>query len=100
VITTITANDVDANPIVIYNFAAGGNPGSVFSIDRFSGRITLAKPLDHEKQIKYQLQLEASDQKHIEKTKVVINVLDDNDNSPIFAQKTYEVGSSLRELKL
>lgn len=44
----ITANDRDRNPTLLYDFTPNGNPGNTFTIDRFSGRITLAKPLDHE----------------------------------------------------
>lgn len=53
----ITANDRDRNPTLLYDFTASGNPGNTFAIDRFSGRITLAKPLDHEVRKRYALGL-------------------------------------------
>ena len=57
VITTITANDVDTNPAITYKFAQDGNPLNMFSIDKFSGKITLAMPLDHEERAEYMLKV-------------------------------------------
>ena len=57
VITTITANDVDTNPALTYTFAPGGNPLNMFTIDKFSGKITLASPLDHETQSRYTIEV-------------------------------------------
>ncbi|GIY81481.1 protein dachsous [Caerostris extrusa] len=91
VITTITANDVDTNPALIYGFAEGGNPSSLFSIDRFSGRITLAHPLDHEKRNKYLIQIYASDSAHLARTSLTVRVTDVNDNPPIFSEQPYQV---------
>ncbi|PRD31895.1 UNVERIFIED_CONTAM: ds [Trichonephila clavipes] len=91
VITTITANDVDTNPALIYSFADGGNPNNLFSIDRFSGRITLAQPLDHEKRNQYLIQIYASDSSHLAETSLTVRVTDVNDNPPIFNQQPYQV---------
>jgi len=89
VITTITANDVDTNPTLTYDFADGGNPNRMFSIDRFSGKITLAHPLDHERQQQYTLRVQASDMAHITETSITVNVLDENDNAPAFILQSY-----------
>ena len=89
VITTITANDVDTNPTLTYDFADGGNPDRMFSIDRFSGKITLAQPLDHERQQQYTLRVQASDMAHITETSITVNVLDENDNAPVFSVQSY-----------
>lgn len=89
VITTITANDVDTNPTLTYDFADGGNPDRMFSIDRFSGKITLAQPLDHERQQQYTLRVQASDMAHITETSITVNVLDENDNAPVFSVQNY-----------
>ncbi|XP_069943885.1 protein dachsous-like [Cherax quadricarinatus] len=91
VITTITANDVDTNPAITYNFAADGNPYNMFSIDKFSGKITLAVPLDHETLDQYMVQVEASDTAHVATTSITVQVVDENDNSPIFTQQAYQV---------
>jgi protocadherin-16/23 len=56
----VTANDIDLNPILLYDFAPGGNPGDTFSIDTFSGKLALAKPLDHEQRTNYILIIRVS----------------------------------------
>lgn len=101
VITTITANDVDTNPALIYSFADGGNPNNLFSIDRFSGRITLAQPLDHEKQSQYLIQIHASDSSHIAETSLTVHVTDVNDNPPVFSQQhtPYQVRNNFAVFK-
>ncbi|CAL4103549.1 unnamed protein product [Meganyctiphanes norvegica] len=91
VITTITANDVDTNPAITYKFTNTGNPLNMFSIDKFSGKITLAVPLDHEKRREYMLQVEASDTAHRATTSITVKVLDENDNAPVFSQQAYQV---------
>ncbi|XP_076362796.1 protein dachsous-like isoform X2 [Tachypleus tridentatus] len=91
VITTITANDVDTNPALIYSFTEGGSSSGVFNIDRFSGHIILAKPLDHEKQDQYQLQLQVSDSAHVAETYLTVYVKDINDDVPVFTQQSYQV---------
>ena len=52
----VTANDVD-NPVLQYDFTYQGNPDSVFTIDKFSGKIRLAKNLDRESKRQYALGL-------------------------------------------
>ncbi|KAB7504840.1 Protein dachsous, partial [Armadillidium nasatum] len=97
-ITTITANDVDTNPAITYNFAEDGNPGSMFSIDKFSGKIVLALPLDHEVQEEFMLKIEASDTAHVAQATITVQVIDENDNPPTFTQQAYQV--KLPELSL
>ena len=61
----------------------------MFSIDRFSGKITLAQSLDHERQQQYTLRVQASDMAHITETSITVNVLDENDNAPVFSTQSY-----------
>lgn len=91
VLTTITANDVDTHPTLTYGFAEGdGNPESLFAVDRFSGRITLAGgTLDHERQPSYHLRLRVSDTAHVAETLVTVHVTDVNDNAPRFSRPSY-----------
>ena len=91
VVTTITANDVDSHPSLTYSFPEGTNPGGVFTMDRWSGRITLAQPLDAERQKSYMLHVTASDAAHVAQTKITINIRDENDNPPVFHQNSYQV---------
>lgn len=80
---------MDTNPTLTYDFADGGNPDQMFSIDRFSGKITLAQPLDHERQNQYTLRIQASDMAHIAETLITVKVLDENDNAPVFNKLSY-----------
>lgn len=80
---------MDTNPTLTYDFADGGNPDRMFSIDRFSGKITLAQSLDHERQQQYTLRVQASDMAHITETSITVNVLDENDNAPVFSTQSY-----------
>lgn len=87
----ITANDVDTNPALTYRFAKNGNKDNMFSIDAFSGKLMLAHPLDHEKKQSYELKIESTDAAHVAQTKVTVNVLDINDNAPVFSLPIYQV---------
>jgi protocadherin-16/23 len=94
IVAEVTANDVDSNPALTYSFAEGGNPDSTFSIDRFSGGVTLARRLDYESSRVYELRVRASDAAHAAHTTLEIHVTDENDNSPVFEQQNYEVALS------
>ena len=56
-IEDVTATDRDLNPSLTYEFAPGGNPHEAFSVDRYSGRVTVAKTLDHEAVASYNLRI-------------------------------------------
>ncbi|CAB3367491.1 Hypothetical predicted protein [Cloeon dipterum] len=94
VVAEVTANDVDTNPALTYSFAEGGNPDSTFSIDRFSGAVTLARQLDFEGRKSYELKVRASDAAHAVFTSLTVHVTDENDNTPMFEQQSYEVALS------
>lgn len=72
-------------------FASDGNPADAFSIDRYSGKITVAKELDHEVMPVYRLRILASDEIHNATAEVLVNLIDDNDNPPVFGQQSYQV---------
>uniref|UniRef100_A0A915J6R9 Cadherin domain-containing protein n=1 Tax=Romanomermis culicivorax TaxID=13658 RepID=A0A915J6R9_ROMCU len=90
-VTTIGANDVDIYPPLVYSFMPSGNPENFFGLNTFSGRLILIKPLDHEKQGQHNLKIQASDGLHNTSTNLKIEVLDENDNSPIFDQQFYQI---------
>lgn len=91
-ITTLTANDVDTFPELTYNFASNVDKEYLeyFSIDRYSGKIFLKKSLDFEVWQDCTLKLIASDTAHIAETLLTIEVVDVNDNYPVFSQSSYE----------
>jgi protocadherin-16/23 len=101
VLTAVTANDVDTNPALTYGFSTDSDSETgineaedtglgVFSIDRFSGKITLVQCLDFESQREYHLRVTASDTAHTARTVLTIRVTDVNDNPPIFMQSSYQ----------
>ncbi|XP_052077487.1 protein dachsous-like [Mytilus californianus] len=94
-VAMVTANDVD-NPVLQYDFTHQGNPGDTFTMDRFSGKIRLAKKLDHESRKHYALGLVVTDGPHTAHTTLEINVADENDNSPVFVLSSYH--ATLAEL--
>lgn len=99
----MTANDVDTNPAITYSFLTSSSilnnstevddlddgATSIFSIDRFSGKVILQKHLDYEDRQEYQLKILASDTSHVAQTTLTIRVTDINDNPPIFQQPAY-----------
>lgn len=61
----------------------------MFSIDRYSGKVLLIKPLDYETQQEYIIKIAASDTTHVAHTTLTIRVTDVNDNPPVFTQNFY-----------
>ena len=86
VLTSVTANDVDTYPALKYAIIQGDNS---FSIDRYSGKIVLNRPLDFEAKKMYEVNITASDSEHVAKTTLTIKVTDVNDNSPVFDDISY-----------
>lgn len=96
----MSANDVDTNPAITYSFLTGSLNETdledvsdvamtVFSIDKFSGKVILLKQLDYEDRQEYQLNILASDTAHVAQTSLTIRVSDVNDNFPVFRQAAY-----------
>uniref|UniRef100_H3D609 Si:dkey-22o22.2 n=1 Tax=Tetraodon nigroviridis TaxID=99883 RepID=H3D609_TETNG len=90
VIITVTANDEDegANAKLRYQIAAGNSMGA-FDVEPEVGTIFVARPLDYEAERRYQLRLVASDGKWENETLVVVEVLNRNDEAPVFSQSQY-----------
>lgn len=86
VLTSVTANDVDTYPALKYSLIQGDNR---FSIDRYSGKVVLNRPLDFEIKKLYEVNITASDSEHVAKTTLTIKVTDVNDNSPVFDDISY-----------
>ena len=95
VVFVVSALDPDTAPAVTFSFTAAGNPDSAFNIDRFSGRITLAKELDHETISSYMIRVTANDTVNHVSSSLLLVVQDENDNAPIFTQSNYEVTFSI-----
>ncbi|KAK0149004.1 Protocadherin Fat 3 [Merluccius polli] len=72
----------------------GGNADSLFDIEKGMGTIIIAKPLDAEQRSFYNMTVEVTDGTNIATTQVHISVMDNNDNTPVFSQPTYDIAIS------
>ena len=88
------ATDADQSTLTFsFNF---GNDEGKFSIDATSGRITLVVSLDFETTQRYNIEVSVSDGDLETTSALVIDVLDENDFSPIFNSPTmFEVAEEL-----
>ncbi|KAG8453727.1 hypothetical protein GDO86_000378 [Hymenochirus boettgeri] len=69
----------------------GGNYDSRFDVDKGTGTIIVARPLDAEQKSNYNLTVEATDGTRSISTQVIIKVIDTNDHRPEFSAAKYEV---------
>uniref|UniRef100_A0A667Y7I2 Uncharacterized protein n=1 Tax=Myripristis murdjan TaxID=586833 RepID=A0A667Y7I2_9TELE len=97
-VVTVSANDEDegANAKLRYQITSG-NTGGVFDIEPEVGTIFIAQPLDYEQQKRYKLLVLASDGKWEDYAAVVVNVVNKNDEAPVFSMNEY-YGSVTEEL--
>ncbi|XP_072573022.1 neural-cadherin isoform X2 [Paramormyrops kingsleyae] len=89
-VITVTANDEDegANAKLRYQITAGDVLGA-FDVEPEVGTVFIAQPLDYEVERRYELLLVASDGKWENRTAVVVNVVNRNDEAPLFGQNQY-----------
>ena len=93
-IITIMANDKDTgdNAKIVYTIT-NGDPDGLFIIDG-SGILTARKSLDYERNSSFTLTVEIEDKgtphlKGDEQATVVLNILNTNDNRPVFSKPEY-----------
>nr|XP_006812420.1 PREDICTED: protocadherin-15-like [Saccoglossus kowalevskii] len=82
VFETVTATDADGDTLH-YNIT-GGDPDNEFSINEFSGEVSITTSLNRERQSLYILTVSATDLNQTVTTELIVTVLDINDNNPIF----------------
>ncbi|XP_051921985.1 neural-cadherin [Hippocampus zosterae] len=101
VIITVTANDHDegANAKLRYQIAAGNTMGT-FDVEPEVGTVFVAQPLDYEMERRFELRLVASDGKWENETLVVVQVVNRNDEAPVFSLSEYHavIQEELNEL--
>ncbi|XP_061877314.1 neural-cadherin isoform X1 [Entelurus aequoreus] len=97
-VITVTANDGDegGNAKLRYQITSG-NTGGVFDVEPEVGTIFVAQPLDYEQNKRYKLHLLSSDGKWEDYTTVSVNVVNKNDEAPVFTVNQY-YGSVTEEL--
>ena len=89
-IGTIQANDIDSHPHLTYSFTEPTNPNNPFSIDKFSGVLSVNTKIDREEGGEsYKLRITASDGAHDVETEQEIVVEDINDHPPVFDKQVY-----------
>nr|XP_006635865.1 PREDICTED: neural-cadherin-like isoform X1 [Lepisosteus oculatus] len=98
IVLTVTANDEDegANAKLRYQITSGNSKGT-FDVEPEVGTIFIAQRLNYEQNQHYELRLVASDGKWENQTLVIINVINQNDEAPIFSQSEYH-SSVMEEL--
>ena len=92
IVTTVTASDKDVglNGDVRYSFVEFDNP--YFEINTINGIITTKAVFDREERKEYVLNVKASDmgdQPRSAETRLVITIIDQDDNTPKFQEPTY-----------
>ena len=89
----VTAKDLDTTDInsnLTYQLTASENTSLLFSIEQYTGIITVADVLDREVSDKHILNITAYDVSNFtDTTMVVVHIEDSNDNSPMFEQPQY-----------
>ncbi|NXN44249.1 CADN protein, partial [Rhinoptilus africanus] len=97
-IITVSANDEDegTNAKLRYQITAG-NTGGVLDVEPETGAIFIAQPLDYEETKMYEIHLLASDGKWEDYAVIIINVMNKNDETPVFSINEY-YGSIIEEL--
>uniref|UniRef100_A0A8C5JEE2 CADN protein n=1 Tax=Junco hyemalis TaxID=40217 RepID=A0A8C5JEE2_JUNHY len=97
-ILTVTASDEDegTNAKLRYQITAG-NTGRVLDVDPETGAIVIAQPLDYEETKMYEIHLLASDGKWEDYAVIIINIMNKNDEAPVFSINEY-YGSIIEEL--
>lgn len=98
-VTQVTANDVDLSSTFTYSFSDNSSTNIPFAIDRYTGVVTLTQALDYEEQTEYTLTVSASDSLHQTAGEVKVQVLDVNDNAPVFTKVSYQVQMTFLLLK-
>ncbi|XP_034036976.1 protocadherin gamma-A11-like isoform X27 [Thalassophryne amazonica] len=87
-IVTVNATDADGSyGSITYSISnVKSNIADLLSIDEISGKLSVSGPIDFEKDKKYELMIDAKDQGGLtDSSKVIIDVIDLNDNAPIIS---------------
>ncbi|OWJ99278.1 hypothetical protein Celaphus_00009697 [Cervus elaphus hippelaphus] len=91
-LTKISATDADTGRNAEIHYLLGIDAPSEFNLDHRTGILTAVKKLDREKQEKYSFTVLAKDNgmpSLITNATVLVTVLDQNDNSPVFTHNEY-----------
>ncbi|KAK8767142.1 hypothetical protein V5799_006076 [Amblyomma americanum] len=92
-VAVLEAQDPDLEGSVRFSIVVGrqqdSEGGGRFEVDPLSGALVLAEPLDRELQAQHQFHVSATDGIQSQEALVTIEVLDTNDNLPLFGEAAY-----------
>ncbi|CAH2324231.1 neural-cadherin-like [Pelobates cultripes] len=91
IVISVTASDPDEgmNANIRYQITAG-NKGGVLDVDPETGAVFIFQPLNYEEVQVYELSVLASDGKWEDYATVILNVLNKNDEAPVFTLNEYQ----------
>ena len=87
-ILQVITTDADLGVNAQHQFSSMDNE-SVFTIDSVTGIVTLSSNLDYETTQQHTVNISVTDGLHVRSGLLTVNVLDENDNSPIFTRSMY-----------
>ncbi|XP_044765888.1 DE-cadherin [Coccinella septempunctata] len=90
IVVEVQAVDKDTASLITYKIV-DGNVDDAFVIENTTGRIKVNKELDFEKVESYNLTVMAHDGIYNDTTKVLINILNENDEPPVFEKFDSEI---------
>lgn len=103
-VATVLASSPKPSPVNRISYGiVGGNTGSAFKINSFSGQLTATEKLDHELQPEYELWVSATDGDNPPLSScmpMLVRVDDQNDNLPRFSKPIYSATIRENELPL
>ncbi|XP_051560563.1 cadherin-1-like isoform X9 [Myxocyprinus asiaticus] len=89
-------SDCAKETLMVYSITGEGadlDPKGLFTIDKFTGNLFVTQPLDREKKASYRLIAHAVADADADITEtpveVIVNVIDQNDNSPVLTQNPF-----------
>ncbi|KAK6055934.1 cadherin domain protein [Cooperia oncophora] len=92
-VARVHAEDKDSGQFGRVQYSLVSDHGGIFVIDRDTGAITVTRPLDREQTQDYLLHVVAQDSDPVKprssKAMVLVSVLDQNDNPPLFERSEY-----------
>ncbi|KAJ8963621.1 hypothetical protein NQ314_005521 [Rhamnusium bicolor] len=86
----VKAIDKDTASLITYSITEG-NEGNAFSMENTTGRIKVNGKLDFEQIKQYKLTVKAFDGKFEDTVEVIISIINENDEPPIFEQYEKEI---------
>ncbi|XP_066572813.1 protocadherin gamma-A11 isoform X2 [Amia ocellicauda] len=93
IVVTVSATDLDKGSygeVTYYYAEMTDSVADFFQLNENNGEITLIGTLDYEKNKHYELDVQAKDHGgHTDSTKVIIEIIDVNDNSPLIALTSF-----------